>query len=127
MLKQICRCFVPCSSVSLLVIDSTIIKILTFGHKCDKYYNMRNIFINVFYADFKNKLKGLFLYNAVSSPQDCSKHFSLRPLADLFIPKPTGLLWEALSHIAITAQKLFVHISTTISDNNAEYKYFIVA
>ena len=36
----------------------------------------------------------MFLYSAVSSPRDCSKHFTLHPLADLFIPKPSRLLHE---------------------------------
>ena len=35
-------------------------------------------------------------------------HFT--PLADLFIPTPTQLLWEAFSHTAITARRLFIHI-----------------
>ena len=43
-------------------------------------------------------LKGLFLYDAVSSPLDCSKRFTLPPpLADLFIPTPTLVLWESFS------------------------------
>ena len=36
------------------------------------------------------------------------------PLAELFIPSPARLLWEALSHYAITARRLFTHISTTV-------------
>ena len=42
------------------------------------------------------KGKGMFLYSAVSSPLDRSgaAHFT-PPLADLFIPTPTRLLWEA--------------------------------
>ena len=39
-------------------------------------------------------------------------HFT--PLADLFIPRPFQLIWEALSHAAVTARRLFVHISTTV-------------
>ena len=39
--------------------------------------------------------KGMFLYSAVSSPLDCSKRFTLHPLADLFIPAPTRLLRAA--------------------------------
>ena len=42
------------------------------------------------------------------------KCFTLHPLADLFIPRPFQLLWEAFSHAAITAQRLFIHISTTV-------------
>ena len=39
--------------------------------------------------------KGMFLYSAVSCPLDRSKRFTLHPLADLFNPTPTRLLWEA--------------------------------
>ena len=56
----------------------------------------------------------MFLYSAVSGPQDCSKRFTLHPLADLFIPRPSQLLWEVFSHAAIAARRLFVHISTTV-------------
>ena len=35
----------------------------------------------------------MFLYSAVSIP--LAKRFTLHPLADLFIPAPTRLLWEA--------------------------------
>ena len=38
----------------------------------------------------------MMLHNAVSSPWDCSKHFTLHLLTDLFIPAPFRLLWEAL-------------------------------
>ena len=44
---------------------------------------------------------------------NCSKRFTFHPLADLFIPRPSQLLWEAFSHAAI-ARRLFVHISTTV-------------
>ena len=47
-------------------------------------------------AEVKVKVKGIFLYSAVSSPLDRSKRFTLLPpLADLFIPTPTRLLREA--------------------------------
>ena len=36
------------------------------------------------------------------------------PLADLFIPTSTRLLWEALSHAAINARRLFTYISTAV-------------
>ena len=39
---------------------------------------------------------------------------SLHPLADLFIPTLSRLFWGAFSQSAITAQKLFVHISTSV-------------
>ena len=43
----------------------------------------------------------MFSYCSVSSPLDGSKGFTLHPLADLFIPTPTRLLWEAFSHAAL--------------------------
>ena len=46
-----------------------------------------------------------FLYNAVSSPQDCSKHFTLYSLADLYNQTPYRLLWEAFSHVEINARR----------------------
>ena len=61
-----------------------------------------------------NEDKGTFLHSAVSSNWDCSKHFTLHPLADLFFRTPTRLLWEPFSYAAITAQRLFVHISTSV-------------
>ena len=42
-----------------------------------------------------NPHEGMFLYSVVSSPLDRSKRFTLRPLAHLFIPGQTWLLWEA--------------------------------
>ena len=56
------------------------------------------------------KCKGTFLCSAGFSPWDCSKRFTLHPLADLFIPTPSGLLWEAFSHVAITARRLSILI-----------------
>ena len=44
----------------------------------------------------------------------CSKRFTLHPLADLLIAIPTRLLWEAFRHAAITASRLFTHISTAL-------------
>ena len=44
----------------------------------------------------QKKVTGMFLYSAVSSPLDRSKHFTLLPpMADLFIPTPNRLLLEA--------------------------------
>ena len=39
--------------------------------------------------------KGMLLRSAVSSPLDRSNRFTLHSLADMFIPTPTRLLWEA--------------------------------
>ena len=52
-------------------------------------------------------VKGMFLAR-VSSP------FELHPLADLFIQTPTRLLWKEVSHFAIIAQRMFIHISTAV-------------
>ena len=54
------------------------------------------------------KGKSDFLHSAVSSPRDCSKalHF-----ACLFQYE----LLEAFNHAAVTARRLFVHMSTTYS------------
>ena len=38
----------------------------------------------------------------------------LHPLADLLIPTPTQLLWEAFSNGAITARRQFTHITITV-------------
>ena len=50
----------------------------------------------------------------VNRPWDSSKQFTLHPLADLFIPTPFRLLWEAFSHTALTARRLFVQISISV-------------
>ena len=62
-----------------------------------------------------NKGKGKFLYDAVSSKKDHSKHFKVHPMEDLPIPTPTLLLLEAFNHAAITAQILFGHIYLQLS------------
>ena len=43
----------------------------------------------------------MLLYSAVSSPWDCSKCITFHPLADLFIPTPFRLLWEAFSNLQL--------------------------
>ena len=58
----------------------------------------------------------MFLYSAVSSPLDRSKRFTLHPLADLLIPAPTRLVWEAFSHAAVAAQNLITHIFTDVDN-----------
>ena len=47
----------------------------------------------------KLKWYDFYIYSAVSTLLDRSKHFTLHPLAYLFIPAPTRLLWEALSQL----------------------------
>ena len=70
--------------------------------------------ISTMYFQLKVKGKGMFLYSAVSGPYDCSKRFTLHPLVDLFIPRPSQLLWEVFSHAVVAARRLLVHISTTV-------------
>ena len=70
------------------------------------------------------KGKGMFLYSTVFSPWDCSKHFTLHPLAVLFLytsslavlftPAPSQLLLETFSHAAVTARRIFVQLSTCL-------------
>ena len=57
-------------------------------------------------------IKSKFLHIPVSNPQDCSKHFTLYPLADLSNDSnqtPKQLHWEASSLSAINAQRLPMH------------------
>ena len=53
-------------------------------------------------SEIKKRYKRMSLYSAVYSPFDRSKRLTLHPLADLFIPTPTPIPWEAFSHAAIT-------------------------
>ena len=62
----------------------------------------------------KNGSKGKLLYGAVSNLLVHSKHFTLCPLEDLFIPTETRLLWEAFGHAEISVQGLINQISTTV-------------
>ena len=44
--------------------------------------------------------------------QSAGRRCILYPLAYMFIPTPTRLLWEALNHYAITVRRPFTHMST---------------
>ena len=70
---------------------------------------------NVQYEEITRTTKGMFLYSAVSSQLDHSKRVTLHPLADMFIPTLTRLLWQAFSHAAVTVQRLFTHIPSVYS------------
>ena len=63
----------------------------------------------------KRESKGKFLYNAVSSPQDRSKHFTLyfpdRPVQSDTISTPLGSIQP---YAIINARRLLIHISTTV-------------
>ena len=59
-------------------------------------------------------LRGVFSYCAVSSSQDCSEHFTLHSLTDLFSQTPSQLLWEVSNHAAINVQIFHAPISTTV-------------
>ena len=60
------------------------------------------------------KANGKFLYSMVSCPWDCLKRFMLYSVADLFIPMPFRLLWEAFSHVEITVRRLFLPIVISV-------------
>ena len=61
------------------------------------------------------KAKGKFLYSAVSSPLDCSMHFTLyfpdRPVHSDTISASLGSIQP---YAAINARRLLIHISTTV-------------
>ena len=75
-------------------------------------WNHKNITQHLYYY---KKSKGKFLYSAVSSPQDCSKHFTLyfpgRPVQSNTVSTSLGSIQP---YAAINAQSLLVHISTTV-------------
>ena len=50
----------------------------------------------------------------VSHPHDCSKHFTLYSLADLFNQTPSHLLCEASSHAANIVRRPHLQISTSV-------------
>ena len=68
----------------------------------------------VFTLHISNHVQRL-VYNAVSNPQDCSKHFTFHSLADLFNWTPSQVLWEAFSHAAINLQRLLMYIYPPLS------------
>ena len=70
--------------------------------------------------------KGTFLYSAVYSRRDYSKRCKLHTLADVLIPTPSRLLWEAFSHAAITPRRLFLHISTTAYNQVLIYTKYVL-
>ena len=72
------------------------------------------------------KVKTCFVYSLVSSPLDRSKHFTLYPLADLFIPTSTRLLCEAFWPCSNYAQRLITCISTTVYSQVLIYENKIV-
>ena len=49
----------------------------------------------------------------LSSPLYCSKCFTLHPLAHLFMPTPSRLLWESIIHATFIERRSFVRIVTT--------------
>ena len=65
-----------------------------------------------------------FLYGAVSPPWDCSKHFTLHPLADLFIPTTSQLRWESIRsfkhHPLSVARYSFIKLSELWSERNCQ-------
>ena len=62
----------------------------------------------------------MFLYSAVSSPLGRSKRCTLHSFADLSISTPTRRLWEAFSHVAISARRevcLFQSVRIRVTQN----------
>ena len=59
------------------------------------------------------------LYPVCKSAQ--SMNIIIHPLVDLFIPRPTRLLWQAVSHAAITAQRLFTHTFPPLSTSRYSF------
>ena len=55
----------------------------------------RSLLIILLNTPESDNKKDMFTYSAASSPLDRSKRSTLHPLADLFIPTPPRLLWEA--------------------------------
>ena len=60
-----------------------------------------------------SKSKRKFLYSAVSSPQDCSKHILLpgRPVQSNIVSTSLGSIQP---YTTINARRLLIHISTTV-------------
>ena len=71
------------------------------------------------------KFSRVYLYNAMSSPQDRSRRFTLYSLSDLFSRTPSRLLWGVFIHVAINARSLFVHkyppLSLVVQLSNLEH------
>ena len=59
-----------------------------------------------------------FLYSVVSSRTAKS---ASQLVADLFIPIPTGLPWEAMSYAAINARRQFAHIFSAVYNQTLIY------
>ena len=85
--------------------QTSIVQIAAWTRKTACVLGNLQIKVSIYFKCF-----GCFLHRAVSSPLECSKRFTLHPLADLFILTPTWLLWEVFSHAAITVQRIFTHI-----------------
>ena len=74
--------------------------------------------INLIWLSICQRNKKFVLHSVVSSLLDRSKRFT-----DLFIATPTRLLRKAYSHAAITARRLFNHMSTAVYRQVLIYKY----
>ena len=78
-------------------------------HKLVSMTNGRTLYNTLIYRVW------LKLKSTVSSHLASPKRFPLYPLADLFIPTPIRLLWEAFSQAAITARRQTTHIFLPLS------------
>ena len=61
------------------------------------------------------KGKGMSLYSTISNPLDRSKRFTLHPPVNAVHSDANSILWEAFSHTAITAQRLFTRTLLPLS------------
>ena len=114
-----CVCLTVCLSYSVSVLQ------------CDKYIVLGTVERALHFTPWQtcsftlHSLADLFLYTSPPGRlvplhftpwQICSftlhplADLFLYPLADLFIQTPTRQLWEAFSNVAITLQKLFIHL-----------------
>ena len=75
-------------------------------YKQENFLIVKYKYDNKLFSDCK---KGRILYSAVSSHFDRSKRITLCHLADLFIPTPTCLLWEVVSHAVYCAKTIHSH------------------
>ena len=81
-------------------------------------FSAKCIFQNCFVASLRHlarlvcmRKNSKFLYSAVASHWDFSKHFQLYTLEDLLVEHYNKFFWERFSHAPIT-RRLFVHKKT---------------
>ena len=78
---------------------------------CYDFSNYHIIVIYI-YIYIYNIYNSVFLCSTLSSRWDCSKHFTLHPLADLFIPTPTRLICSPHQNLSS------LHLNDIIKQND---------